>query len=434
MPTQPRINHRPAYKLSCPPARPRAARRRRQRGAGTERRRVCTRPGAHPSVYQGLRCARAGCGARANQQAPPPSARRAASCRAPVVQWPALPSFPPTLATGPSSRCVLPYPLATRRLPRPQGYSEVTLAGDSITDTMLASLAAANGHNLVAVTLSGAGSVTDAGLSALFSATPHLQQLRVTDLGPGVTGSFLPQLLGSCRRLAGLHINGAPGLDWAVMDWARATPRAAEPPAGLAAAGQLCAHAGGTQAPAATESGAAGRAEGGIDGEEAAAEEPWPASLGGVAAPSSSARGPALSPPPSPMQSQHSSLSAAAAAEGDSHAFDRAAPRGRTAGGGAAAAAAVAAELAQQLSEASLEEAAGASSRSIGISAAAARQPEQQQPVPPARPPPLRSLAKLHVRGVRHGGLPQLLALAPGLSDLELDGPAVNIQFAAVTW
>jgi hypothetical protein len=324
------------------------------------------------------------------------------------------------------------------------GYSDVTLTGECITDDVLLNISRVNGVNLTSIKLAGVASVSDAGLVALISSAPLLKQFVLEDAGAGVVGTFVPVMLQVCRQLETLHIEGAEAFSWAQLNHTRAW----WPSAHLAQETRPAA-VGGT-------------------GERAAASS---SSLSASGAPSGGSH---RENPVSPMgqqqqqqqphmKSQHhhrlsssNALNAGGVSDDDAESDDSCNSMGAASDSTSISVpAAGTVALALQLQHTVLQGSTGndqpssssSSSRPLPPPAAAlvltvsggpARQqvepsPEQHQlPHPyPCGIPRHQQLRRLHVRFANVDNLQHLIERCPGLTELQLDGPALNIQTAA---
>lgn len=289
------------------------------------------------------------------------------------------------------------------------------------------------------VKLLSTGGVTDEGLWGLASGCPQLQELHLEEVGRGVTGSFLPPALQRCRQLAALHIEGMPAMDWAALQWwpmgsaaAAATDSSSTSSSVLLGSGTSLLDAGEVSSDTAASSSllSAGREEDEEEDDVGDGEQHAGAYSTSDAAVMHGGRGGAAGPAARFVGSGN---------DGGSLSSDEAdtQPASASGAGGSRLAGSRSARAAATL---------GGHASSSGISPSKQPAPQQQQPQQPAWPrlplslrscrpqPPLAAMSRLHVRGAHVGTLQMMLLRMPCLTVLEVDGPARNIQAAAINW
>jgi hypothetical protein len=315
----------------------------------------------------------------------------------------------------------------------------VTLSGEAVTDEVLLNIARTNGANLVSVKLLGTGAVTDAGITALVCSAPQLKVFMLEDAGRGVVGTFVPVILQSCKQLETLHIEGAEGVSWQQLQQTGAWWRALPPTAATDS------HA--VAAAAGSNSGAA------VGSSRQAAllqqqQQLAPAGSG----PSSSADGGNVQQHALRQRHHHrvsSDASDCLSDEDTEGCFSDDGSLGAASDSTSISVpAAATAALAEQLQHSHLQDEA-ASNRQAALllqQAPHPHPPQQQQQAPDEQQQveqqPLQqqqgrsmlchtALRRLRIRFAAVDSLTPLLELCPGLTDLQLDGPALNIQAAA---
>lgn len=312
------------------------------------------------------------------------------------------------------------------------GYSDLTLSGEAVTDEVLLNISRTNGANLISVKLLGTTAVTDEGITALVSSAPLLKVFMLEDAGRGVAGTFVPAILQSCKQLESLHIEGAEGFAWQQLQqtgawWQPLRAPAAAVDSQTAAAAATSGHAGASssrQAPSQQQ------------------QQLAPVGSG----PSSSADGASVQQH-ALRQRRHLRISSDASdslSDEDEGCFSDDGSLGAASDSTSISVpAAATAALAEQLQHSSLQEEAGGS-RQAGLLLQQVQQPpHQQQQEAAAEPQQLvvpqqrrsllchTALRRLHVRFAAVDSLVPLLERCPGLTELQLDGPALNIQAAA---
>lgn len=321
--------------------------------------------------------------------------------------------------------------LHTRCPPLIPGYSELTLSGEAVTDEVLLNIARTNGANLISVKLLGTTAVTDEGITALVSSAPLLKVFMLEDAGRGVAGTFVPAILQSCKQLESLHIEGAEGFAWQQLQqtgawWQPLRAPAAAANIQIAAAAVVSGHAGASSSRQALSQ-----------------QQQQLAPVG--SGPSSSADGASVQEH-ALRQRRHLRISSDASdslSDEDEGCFSDDGSLGAASDSTSISVpAAATAALAEQLQYSSLQEEAGGS-RQAGLLLQQVQQPPQQQQEAAAEPQQLvvqqqrrsllchTALRRLHVRFAAVDSLEPLLERCPGLTELQLDGPALNIQAAA---
>jgi hypothetical protein len=321
------------------------------------------------------------------------------------------------------------------------GYTEVTLSGEAVTDEVLLNIARANGANLVSLKLLGTTAVTDAGITALVCSAPRLKMFMLEDAGRGIAGTFVPVILQFCKQLETLHIEGAEGVSWQQLQQTGAWWRALPPPtaatdsqpAGIAAVGSSSASASSNRQAALLQ------------------QQQQLAPVG--SGPSSSADGCNVQQHALRQRHGHrvsSDTSDCLSDEDTEGCFSDDGSLGAASDSTSISVpAAATAALAEQLHHSSLQDEA-ASIRQAALMLQQAQHPPQQQQQeaadvqqqveqqPSQQQQQPRSmlchtaLRRLHIRFAAVDSLTLLLERCPGLTDLQLDGPALNIQAAAL--
>lgn len=349
----------------------------------------------------------------------------------------------------------------------PPGYSSVALAGEAVTDQVLQRMASANAGHLTSLRVLGTHHVSDAGLCAVIRASPQLQQLVLQDAGAGVDGHCLPLLLQQCRQLESLHVEGTQGIDWGLArhpaaSWcegAHGLPSLA--PAGAVGSPQLQQAAGAAAVPPATHLGVGScssvvdQASGVSHGPDAAVPAPAPASMQQPLDGSHSTLLPAQrqqqqQQPDSGLHSRRLSSSSGSGhtAAGDGvgcgassgQVQDQGSDDGRSSSslgpGSETTSISVPSQamsaLTAQLRNTGIHSALGAGDEHVAQGAPAAV--TSSQPCSGGGPVACRThtaLRRLRVRFANTDELPQLLQLLPGLTELQVDGPAHVVHAAA---
>jgi hypothetical protein len=320
----------------------------------------------------------------------------------------------------------------------------VTLSGEAVTDAVLLNISRTNGANLISVKLLGTTAVTDAGIIALVCSAPMLKVFMLEDAGRGVAGTFVPVILQYCKQLETLHIEGAEGFSWQQLQQSGAwwqplrmsTAAASSQAAGAAAA-----------AAAATGVGSHAVASSSRQALLQQQQQPQLAPVGSGPSSSSSADGANVQQ--RALRQRHrlrisSDASDSLSDEDNEGCFSDDGSLGAASDSTSISVpAAATAALAEQLQLSSLQE--EASSRQAGLLLQQAQQQqqaadEQQQQQRVSQQQLLQqrrsllchtALRRLHVRFAAVDSLTPLLERCPGLTELQLDGPALNIQAAA---
>lgn len=322
------------------------------------------------------------------------------------------------------------------------GYSEVTFSGEAVTDEVLVNIARANGPNLVSIKLLGTSCVTDAGIIALVRSAPRLKIFMLEDAGMGVAGAFVPVILQSCRQLETLHIEGAEAVSWADLRQSGAWWLAHQQAAAIDNTQQSAAAAAGAAgASSSVSSGLSSRADAGgaSPSSHAALQQQDLQGVAGSGPSSSSADGTMMAHHHLHHRHHHRLSSDASDTLSDDEDSDDGSVGAASDSTSISVPAATTAALAVQLQSSSLQD-------NEGSSRQAALLHQQQVPPQPAADsqqqpsllqhhqgvPSHAALRRLHVRFANVDNLQQLLERCPGLTDLQLDGPAVNIDRAAL--
>jgi hypothetical protein len=318
------------------------------------------------------------------------------------------------------------------------GYSEVTLSGEAVSDEVLLNISRTNGANLISVKLLGTTAVTDAGITALVCSAPKLKVFMLEDAGRGVVGTFVPTILQHCKQLESLHIEGAEGFSWQQLQQTGAWWQPVRAPAAA------------TSSQAAGTAAASGHA-GASSSRQAMLQQQQLQQLAPVGSGPSSSSADGANVQQHALRQRHrhrisSDASDSLSDEDNEGCFSDDGSLGAASDSTSISVpAAATAALAEQLQHNSLQEEA-AGSRQAGLLLQQSQQQQQQQEAAAEPQQAVQqllhhqqrrsllchtALRRLHVRFAAVDSLVPLLERCPGLTELQLDGPALNIQAAA---